>query len=244
MSRGSLAAAREALGAAEPEKLLGLAECAWLDVKSGVYDLDSAYGEEELLKDVAAFANAREGGLLLVGFATRVEDGQEVIDRVRPVPRERVDLDRYRKLLDRIVPVPLHVRVDWADCGQGKGILVVDVAAQPPACLRFLVPGRARTGKDSRQAGALPVRDGDRTRWLSVSDLQRLLATGWSQNGGHGEEVLRDLLSEAIAATRTVGQRRRSSRARATRSGNGASATPLTRPRPDWAAGGVRPRLP
>lgn len=206
MSLGGLAAAREALGAGEPEKLLGLAECAWLDVKSGVYDLDSAYGAEELLKDVAAFANAREGGLLLVGFATRVEDGQEVIDRVRPVPRERVDLDRHRKLLDRIVPVPMHVRVDWADCGQDKGILVIDVPAQPAACLPFLVPGPARTGKDSHQAGALPVRDGDRTRWLSVSDLQRLLAAGWSQNGGHGEEVLRDLLSQAIAATKTAGR--------------------------------------
>ena len=206
MSLGGLAAAREALGAGEPEKLLGLAECAWLDVKGGVYDLDSAYGAEELLKDVAAFANAREGGLLLVGFATRVEDGQEVIDRVRPVPRERVDLDRHRKLLDRIVPVPMHVRVDWADCGQDRGILVVDVPAQPAACLPFLVPGPARSGKDSHQAGALPVRDGDRTRWLSVSDLQRLIAAGWSQNGGSGEEVLRDLLSQAIAATRTAGR--------------------------------------
>jgi hypothetical protein len=149
MSLGGLAAAREALGAGEPEKLLGLAECAWLDVKGGVYDLDSPYGAEELLKDVAAFANAREGGLLLVGFATQVEDGQEVIDRVRPVPRERVDLDRHRKLLDRIVPVPLHVRVDWVGCGQDKGILVIDVPVQPAACLPFLVPGPARTGKVS-----------------------------------------------------------------------------------------------
>jgi hypothetical protein len=202
MSLGSLAAAREALAAGEPEKLLGLAECAWLDVKGGVYDLGSTHGAEELLKDVAAFANAREGGLLLVGFATRLEDGDEVIDRVRPVPRDRVDLDRYRKLLEGIVPVPMDIGVDWADCGQGKGILIIDVPAQPPACLPFLVPGPACTGKGGYPAGALPVRDGDRTRWLSASDMQRLLAAGWSQNGGHGEEVLRDLVAQAVAAAR------------------------------------------
>ena len=137
----------------------------------------------------------------------------------------------------------MHVRLDWADCGQDKGILVIDVPAQPAACLPFLVPGPARTGKDSQQAGALPVRDGDRTRWLSVSDLQRLLAAGWSQNGGSGEEVLRDLLSQAIAATRTAAGRR-SSQARATRSGNGASATPRTRSAARLGCGRRRPRLP
>lgn len=202
MSLGSLAAAREALAAGEPEKLLGLAECAWLDVKGGVYDLGSTHGAEELLKDVAAFANAREGGLVLVGFATRPEDGEEIIDRLRPVPRDRVDLDRYRKILDGIVPVPMDVGVNWADCGEAKGIVIIDVPAQPAACRPFLVPGPARTGKGSYPAGALPIRDGDRTRWLSVSDMQRLLAAGWSQNGGHGEEVLRDLVTQAVAAAR------------------------------------------
>lgn len=93
-------------------------------------------------------------------------NGTEVIDQVNPVPRDRVDLDRYRKLLDGIAPVPMHVRVDWADCEEDKGILIIDVPAQPAACLPFLVPGPVRSGRGGYPAGALPVRDGDRTRWL------------------------------------------------------------------------------
>jgi hypothetical protein len=154
----------------------------------------------------SAFANARAGGLLLVGISTRQEHGEEILDQIRPVPRDLVDLDRHRKLLGRIEPAPLYVTVDWIDRGDGKGILVIDVPAQPPACLPCIVPGPARTGKDSQQAGALPVREGDRTRWLDVSDLQRLLAAGWSQKGGHSEEVLRDLISRTVAAARAADQ--------------------------------------
>lgn len=71
MALGSLAAAREALAAGEPEKFLGLAECAWLDVKSGLYDLGGGHGAEELLKDVAAFANAREAACFSSGSLPR-----------------------------------------------------------------------------------------------------------------------------------------------------------------------------
>jgi len=206
MPSGSLDTVREALRAGQPEGLVGLPECAWLDVKGEIYVLDTPYGAEELLKDVAAFANAQDGGLLLVGFSTTKENGQEIIDLVRPVPRALVDIDRHRKLLDRIIPVPRYVSVDWVDCGDGKGILVIDVPAQPPALLPFVVPGPARTGKDVQQAGAVPIRDGDRTRWLTMADLQRLLAAGWSQKGGQSEEVLRGLISQAVAAGGAAGQ--------------------------------------
>jgi len=36
-------------------ELIGLAECAWLDVKEGVYQLEDPAGAEELVKDAAAF---------------------------------------------------------------------------------------------------------------------------------------------------------------------------------------------
>ena len=156
-------------------------------MKEGVYILDHPEGAEELLKDVAGFANSQVGGLLLVGFSTRVENGEEIVDQIRPVPRELVDLDRHRKLLERIIPTPLYVTVDWIDRGDDKGILVIDVPAQPPACLPYLVPGPARTCRDSRLAAALPVRDGDRTRWLVPEDLQRLVAPGWVQKGSYSD---------------------------------------------------------
>ncbi|HEY2312729.1 MAG TPA: hypothetical protein VGH96_03870 [Streptosporangiaceae bacterium] len=45
--------------AGEPERLLGPAECEWLDVKDGVYKLDDPAQAEELVKDVGGFANAK-----------------------------------------------------------------------------------------------------------------------------------------------------------------------------------------
>lgn len=206
MTSSSLEFARAALQAGNPERLLGLSECAWLDVKDGVYVLDDPYRAEELLKDVAAFANVRDGGLVLVGFSTRVENGVEYLDQIRPVPRERVDLDRHRKLLDRIIPVPLYVTVNWIDQGNGKGILFINVPAQSPASRPFVVPGPVRTGKDDKQACAVPIRDGDRIRWVTVQDLQRLLAIGWSQEG-YSESVLSDPAPgrQAGATDRAVG---------------------------------------
>jgi len=59
VAASSLDSAREALRAREPEWLLGLAECEWLDVKEGVYILDRPAGAEELLKDVAGSPTPR-----------------------------------------------------------------------------------------------------------------------------------------------------------------------------------------
>jgi hypothetical protein len=53
--------------------------------------------------------------------------------------------------------------------------------------------GARADGKGRPAGGAVPIRDGDRTRWLSMADLQRLLAAGWSPEGGQSEEVLRGL---------------------------------------------------
>ena len=68
--------ARAALRAGRPEDLLDVTECGWLDVKSGVYRLDDPASAEELAKDVAAFANTKTGGLLLIGFSTRKDPHQ------------------------------------------------------------------------------------------------------------------------------------------------------------------------
>ncbi|AGL15180.1 hypothetical protein L083_1670 [Actinoplanes sp. N902-109] len=67
-----------------------------------MYPLDDPAGAGELIKDVAAFANSR-CGLLIVGFGTRVDNGREIIDELKPVPTRLVDVDRYRKLVrDRV----------------------------------------------------------------------------------------------------------------------------------------------
>jgi hypothetical protein len=196
--------ARAALLARRPEELLGLAECGWLDVKGAPYQLDQPGGPEELAKDVAAFANTKTGGLLLVGLKTRKEHDVEIIEQVRPLPRERVDLDQYRKLIRaRVIPVPHDVAVEWIDCEDGKGVLLIDVPAQPPGRLPYAV-----SGMDQRRAAvAVPIRDGDATRWLPQAEMQAMLAFGWTHVGGPSDAFLqlfadqRAFISRAVAAT-------------------------------------------
>ena len=154
-----------------------MAECGWLDVKGGIYDLSDRVKAEELAKDVAEFANAKTGGLLLVGFGTRKDYDGEIIDELRPVPRALVDLDQHRKLIrERVLPPLRNLTVDWIDCGNDAGVLVIDVPAQPPACLPYVVKGSTR----SRDSVAVPIREGDATAWLPQAEVQRLLAAGWT----------------------------------------------------------------
>jgi hypothetical protein len=193
--------ARAALRDGKPAELLGLAECRWLDAKDGVYQLDDPAKAEELVKDVAGFANAKAGGLLLVGVSTRKEHDREILDQVRPVQRALVDLDRHRKLIrERVIPPPRGVSVEWIDCGQGTGVLAIDVPAQPPACLPYVVPGPARAATVSRVSVAVPVREGDATPWLPQAEIQRLLAAGWAATGGPSEEFLTGLIEQAVTA--------------------------------------------
>jgi hypothetical protein len=195
--------ARAALRKADLAELLGLAECGWVDAKEGVYRLDQPAGAEELVKDVAGFANARTGGLVLVGFSTRKEHDREIIDQARPVPRALVDLDRHRKLIrERVIPPPRGVSVEWIECGDDKGVLFIDVPAQPPACLPYAVAGPTRTANVSRMSVAVPVREADATVWLPQAELQRLLAAGWSATGGPSEQLLADLIEQAVSAAR------------------------------------------
>jgi hypothetical protein len=192
-----------ALGEGKPEELLGLAECGWLDVKGGVYRLDEPGGAEELAKDVAAFANAKTGGLLLVGYKTRKEHDAELIDEVRPVPRDTVDRDRYRKLIrERVTPAPREVDVDCVDCGNRKVIVVIYVPAQPPARLPHVVAAPSRTPDASRYSVAVPVREGDATAWLPQAEIQRLLSAGWKETGGPSDEFLDGLIEKAVTAAR------------------------------------------
>lgn len=193
--------ARKALRSGKPEDLLGLAECGWLDVKAGIYLLDDPGGAEELAKDVTAFANAKAGGLLLVGYATRKEHDGEILELVRPIPRDQVDLDRHRKLIrERIIPAPRDVSVEWIHCSDVKGILLIDVPAQPPARLPHVVAGPSKSGEANRVSVAIPIREGDATAWLPQTEIQRLLSAGWTATGGPSDEFLGTLIEQAVTA--------------------------------------------
>ncbi|MGA5820011.1 RNA-binding domain-containing protein [Kitasatospora sp. NPDC094028] len=183
------------------DDVLGLKESVWLDAKGGIYDLDSPAKAEELVKDVAALANTATGGLLVIGIGTRPEHEQEILDRLKPVPRNRVDLDRHRKLIrERITPPPRGIDVDWIPVDGEHGVLLIHVPAQPTARLPHLVAAPTRGEKGHPDSVAVPVREGDGTVWLPRAEVQRLLGAGWSATGGPSREVLAEIATQAATA--------------------------------------------
>lgn len=179
------------------DRFIGIPESAVLDVKSGVYQLDDPAGAGELIKDVAAFANGR-GGLLLVGFATRVDDGREIIDELKPVPARLVNVDRHRKLVrDRVRPHVRDLTIDFYPVQDERGVLVIDIPAQPETAKPFVVPGL--DGRKAPTAVGVPIRDADATHWLDHDDLQRLLSAGWNAADGPRAGII-DALNKAVAA--------------------------------------------
>ncbi len=128
----------EKLEARDFEALIGLMESEWLDAKETPYHLDSQKQKLELAKDVAAFANAA-GGIIVIGFDCEKEPttSSERICNVRQFPVSLVDPNKYSQILADLVHPPPHgvsVRVFEAADGKCAAAIFVDagVASDKP----------------------------------------------------------------------------------------------------------------
>jgi hypothetical protein len=176
---------RAALSAEDLEALIGLEECGWMDVKSQPYKVEELRPKEELVKDVASFANAPTGGLIIIGFKASKNNGVETIDEVRAVPRALVDTETYCKLIDeRVYPRIEGLELSWVSRGDDRGVLIIDVPAQPASARPFVIPPPTKKGSPQAVEGlAVPVRRGDRTVFWSRPEAHRLLSAGWMAIG-------------------------------------------------------------
>jgi len=199
MPKMDLEAVRTALRSHHPTALLELPEGQWLDAKSAPYEMRDPHAVEELAKDVAAFANGG-GGIIVVGIRTRLEHGQEILDKTVPIERSSVDLDQWRKLIrQHITPAPRRVSVEWSDDGQGACVVCIDVPAQDPGCLFVVAAPTGKNGAPRTDTVAVPVREADGTHWLPRTELQRLLSRGVAASGMPTAQALAELLREAVA---------------------------------------------
>ncbi|MFE6684267.1 hypothetical protein [Streptomyces sp. NPDC057729] len=187
-----------ALDAQEPLSLLGLRETQWLDAKGGPYQLANPRSVEELAKDVAGFANGG-GGLIVIGIATRLEHDEEVLDHIVEVDPAAVNLDQIRKLIRQwITPAPRGVRVGWSG-GDGKRVAFIDIPAQAVDTL-FVVPAPVgKPGSPRTDTVAVPMRDGDSTRWLPRTEIQQLLSAGVRASGMPTAQALTELVRQAVS---------------------------------------------
>jgi hypothetical protein len=136
------------LRANHPDALLGQHESIFLDAKQSHYDLHTASGEIALAQDVARFANAEHGGLLIVGMRGKKVPGGEVVSRIVPVPVSRRDTRRYRLAIERrLFPLVDGLDVFAVDAPEGGNLLVVHIPPQPEELKPFLVHGAIVGGK-------------------------------------------------------------------------------------------------
>jgi hypothetical protein len=176
--------------------IVGLAESAEVDCKREPYPLDSEHGKQELAKDVAGFANA-DGGLLIIGAVTESASirHEDIVVDVRPFLEGLVDISRYLSVIDSwIYPGLSGISANWFSSRQdpAKGVVVIDIPAQDKTNWPFLVVRHiGGTGKREEAVFGYFERKRDSVDHLSLQELHALL-----RDGSRFENLLREEFEE------------------------------------------------
>jgi hypothetical protein len=167
-----------ALQLGRPDSLIGAPESSWLEVKSQDYFLSSAAERIKLAQDVARFANA-EGGLLVLGLRTSQSNGVDVISRVTPLPMPARSVARYRGIIDtHVYPFVRALDVFSVPCGNGE-LIVISIPSQSEDDKPFVVHGNLGSIMDNKVKGqfvSIVQRRGDGAEYLSGPAIHGLLA--------------------------------------------------------------------
>jgi hypothetical protein len=159
--------------------LVGLPEGAWLDVKSQHYDLTTARGKISLAEAVSRFANAEEGGIVVVGMDTKRIPGGELVKSVRPVPIDTATTRRYRQAIEnRIFPFPTALNIQTVKTSTGNGMVLISIPPQEEELKPFLVHGAI---VDDRIEGAyisIIRRSGEDSIPITAQQIHSTLAAG------------------------------------------------------------------
>jgi hypothetical protein len=167
----------DVLARKEPDQLLGAVETDQVDFKLAPYHLGEDYQKWELAKDIAAFANNR-GGVIVIGVRTRTEQNEiiETAVEISPVPKNIVDLQQYRGVIDRwIYPRAIGIDLRWypPDANEDRGLLVVEVPAQHGGAGPFILQDMRDPDSNFKGAIGIPRRDRERILWDSAADIHR-----------------------------------------------------------------------
>lgn len=127
--------------------LLGQPEGDWLEAKSQHADLTTEVGKIRLAQWVSQFANARDGGVVVLGLATKNRGSGDVITRVTPLPRESGIRRKYVQVLDsKVIPPIEDLRVEVIAHGDDD-LVLIEVPPQSEEHKPFLVHGTVIEGK-------------------------------------------------------------------------------------------------
>lgn len=171
--------AADVLRGAYPNALIGQPESQWLDVKRTPPRIDSDVDRVEFAKDVAAFANSRDGGLIVYGLRATKSRSGEVVDRIAPFPSGMMSPRQLTAIVRRrLHPYPLGIRIEVVALTQELAIGLVLVPPQLDARKPFLVSGAVMRGKVREMYVGLPMRAGEDTLWDDIAGVHALMAAG------------------------------------------------------------------
>lgn len=216
----------EKLEAHDFEALIGLVESEWLDAKETPYHLDSPKQKRELAKDVAAFANAG-GGIIVIGFDCEKDPttSSERICKVCQFPVSLVDPSTYSQVLADLVHPPPHavsVRVFEVADGKCVAAILVDlgVLTEKPYLVGKMLDENdisigAYFGYFERKRDVIPPVSISRIQqqlsagmqWSSIDQRLQAIETNIASWGKAGPPAKRPAITDAVRKERLMAAR-------------------------------------
>ena len=156
-------------------------EGPWIDAKRSPYRLKEPGTDFELGQDVASFANA-SGGLIVIGMKTKRTLNGDVIQQINLCRLADVNAREYRGIIERLV----HPHIDGLEIGvarggddpPGEGVAFIFVPTQADARKPFVVSGALVGRKVSASFVSIPRRSGEDKVMLSGPAVQERLRAG------------------------------------------------------------------
>ena len=175
--------ALDLLRAGRGDLLSGQPESAWLEVKAVPYDLDDRNVRFELGKDVAAMANSRAGGIIVLGMSNEKKKRKGEVDTVgayNEFDLKRVKRQRYRHLVANLVyPTLTGFEVELIEgSATDRGVAVLVIPPQEETKRPFLVQGAINDGNVLGRHVLLPWRRDDEVDAMDAVALHARLRLG------------------------------------------------------------------
>lgn len=158
--------------------LIGQPEGQWLEAKQQHYRLHTDEGQIKLARAVAQFANAPDGGLVIIGLATAKRGGVDAINAVTPLPQDSNIRRRYvQHLQNRIYPTPDGMRVERIPVDGGE-LIAIDIPPQRAELMPFLIHGAVIGGRVNNAFISIVERRDDEGLADSIASIHSTLVAG------------------------------------------------------------------
>ena len=164
-------------------------ESEFLEVKSSAYDLknvDEARWKLELAQDVAQFANAPCGGLLLIGYRTKNVDGIDIIQSITAVQHKATRLQVYGDVLkSRIHPPIAGLEIGYIPVDKTE-IIYFYVPIQPEENKPYIISGAIIEDCYCSTGISIMRRQGDKSIPITAQEIHAALVIGRALIQGRG----------------------------------------------------------